>query len=259
MSADPWIRFGGPLLVVIFALCMLVLTWRRWPDVLVDFGVQLYTAWQLSHGKVLYRDIAHVYGPLSPYLNALAFRLLGQRFMSIVALNLLILTAILFLSYRLVLKIAGHLAATAGCMVFVGIFAFGQYMPAGNYNFVTPYVAETTHGLLLFLLATLFLHRYATKRGRGNLLISGLCAGLLLLTKYELILAGLTALVVQASLLFFRKQDPKPSAGSRFASLMFLLTGLIIPPGVAFAILTSYLPAADAFRASRWRVSPAHT
>ena len=72
-------RFLPPALIALFALLMLTITWRRWPDILVDFGAQLYTAWQLASGKKLYVDVAHVYGPLSPFLYAGAFRVFGEN------------------------------------------------------------------------------------------------------------------------------------------------------------------------------------
>ena len=47
-----------------------VLSWRTWPDILVDFGQELYVPWRLTQGEALYRDIAWVGGPLSQYGNA---------------------------------------------------------------------------------------------------------------------------------------------------------------------------------------------
>src|ERR1043165_10183671 len=50
-------------------------SWRKWTDVLIDFGLQLYTPWQLAQSKVLYRDVAYLAGgPLSQYFHALLFR-----------------------------------------------------------------------------------------------------------------------------------------------------------------------------------------
>src|SRR5439155_16551586 len=119
-------RFLPPALIALFALVMLTITWRRWPDILVDFGAQVYTAWQLASGKKLYVDVAHVYGPLSPYLYAGAFRVFGASILTIAMLNLAILSAILALTFRLLTIIGDRLAATVGCFGFVGVFAFGQ-------------------------------------------------------------------------------------------------------------------------------------
>ena len=41
-------------------------SWRRWPDPLVDFGRELYVPWRINAGQVLYRDLASLFGPLSP-------------------------------------------------------------------------------------------------------------------------------------------------------------------------------------------------
>ncbi|HEY1628509.1 MAG TPA: hypothetical protein VGF52_01550, partial [Tepidisphaeraceae bacterium] len=44
-------------------LIMLAWTWGTWPDPIVDFGRELYVPWQLTQGKILYRDIAYFNGP----------------------------------------------------------------------------------------------------------------------------------------------------------------------------------------------------
>src|SRR6266700_6309518 len=64
---------AGPTLILAASLAMLVWSWGTWPDVLIDFGRELYVPWQLSAGKVLYTDVAYFNGPLSPYFNSLCF------------------------------------------------------------------------------------------------------------------------------------------------------------------------------------------
>src|ERR1700719_521931 len=65
----------------VVALCLAILTvqtWRKWGDMVVDFGVQLYVPWKLSTGAVLYRDLAYLTGgPLSQYYHAWLFRIFG--------------------------------------------------------------------------------------------------------------------------------------------------------------------------------------
>ena len=74
-------RLAGPLTIALAGAAMLAWTWGTWPNVLVDFGRELYVPWRLTEGEVLYRDIAYFTGPLSPYLNALWFRLLFRMVM----------------------------------------------------------------------------------------------------------------------------------------------------------------------------------
>src|SRR4030042_4421562 len=85
---------AGPALLVFAFIALAQWTWRKWPDPLIDFGKELYVAWQLSQGQVLYRDLAHLFGPFSQYLNAAAFRLCGVSLTTLIVLNLLILAGI---------------------------------------------------------------------------------------------------------------------------------------------------------------------
>src|SRR5436190_23730318 len=70
-------KWLDPLAIGCAMAIMLTWSWGSWPDPLIDFGRELYTPWQLSQGKVLYRDVASFYGPLSPYVNVVWFKLFG--------------------------------------------------------------------------------------------------------------------------------------------------------------------------------------
>ena len=119
----PWI---GPAAIAAAALAMLARTWQTWPDVLVDFGVQLYVPWQLSEGKVLYRDIAHYTGPLSVYYNASAFRLFGVNLRVLELANFPILIGTIWAVYFLARRLGGGLCATVCGLTFVTLFAFAH-------------------------------------------------------------------------------------------------------------------------------------
>src|ERR1041384_1617197 len=143
-----------------FFLWLLVLgllahaTWRRWPDVSVDYGLQLYTPWQLASGKVLYRDVMYLAGgPLSQYFHAVMFRLGGVSFTTLIATNLAVLAFFLILLQWLFLRAADALTAAAVCLSTLAGFAFAQYGEIGNYNFITPYTYEAFHGLVLSVAA----------------------------------------------------------------------------------------------------------
>ena len=78
------------LLVVGMAFAaMVALTWRKWGDILVDYGPQLYVPWQLASGAVLYRDVFYLPGgPVSQYYHALLFKVFGVSFLTLAVSSL---------------------------------------------------------------------------------------------------------------------------------------------------------------------------
>ena len=94
-AKQTWRTLAGPGIIIMVGLTMLAMSWRKWPDPLVDFGRELYVPWQLSQGQVLYSDIAYFNGPLSPYFNALIFKTLGVGLMSLAWTNIAILAVLI--------------------------------------------------------------------------------------------------------------------------------------------------------------------
>ena len=154
---------GLALVGCVFALAA-ALSWRRWPDILVDFGIQLYLPWRISAGDVLYRDMMYLTGgPLSQYFNALLFKVFGVSFRTLIFANLAITAGMLVLVYRRFLAAADRLTATMICLAIVLVFAFQHYVPVGNYNYVTPYCHEVFHGLVLSLVVVMWLSDWVEK------------------------------------------------------------------------------------------------
>ncbi len=185
-------EWAGIVFLVLAVVCALVVSWRKWPDPLVDFGRELYLPWRLSEGDVLYRDIDHLYGPLSHYFNALIFRIFGTGMMKIVGVNLLIYCASLALIYYEVRVGWGRLAAFTGSLLFILLFSFSQFVQIGNYNFATPYAHETTHGFFLILVLILIWASWLREPRTWKTLAAGICCGLSVLLKPEILLAAAT-------------------------------------------------------------------
>jgi len=56
MTAAPRSRPGPsgrllPLAIGVVYLALAVASWRKWPDILVDFGRELYVPWQIASGR----------------------------------------------------------------------------------------------------------------------------------------------------------------------------------------------------------------
>jgi len=183
-------------------------SWLKWPDPLIDFGRELYLPWRITQGAVLFKDEAHLYGPLSPYLNSLFFRVGGIGLMTLVKANALIYSAILGLIYYLVRVGWGRWAAIVSGAFFIGVFSFSHLVGIDNYNFLTPYSHEMTHGTLLVLCLVLVLRQAVRGLGAVHVMLAGLLAGLSLLLKPEIILAA-SAAVAGAIFLVARRDFRK--------------------------------------------------
>ena len=69
--------------------------------------------WQLAQGKVLYRDIAYLNGPLSPYFNSSALSHPRREPDDAgVASNIAILAGVMLMLHRLTARMSDEFAAT---------------------------------------------------------------------------------------------------------------------------------------------------
>ena len=241
--AETVLRVVGPIVVAAAALVMLGRSWAKWPDVLVDFGQQLYLPWRLAEGQRLYADLAYFHGPLAQYLNALWFRLLGTGLWTLVLTNLIVLTLLFVLLYRLLLRVSSALGAMVAGVVFATLFAFAQFVGIGNYNYVTPYEHSATYGMLTSVATLWFLARFLDRGRIAELSATGLCLGLTFLTKAEVFLAvGAAVAAALASATWARPAD----RGHTARSVAILAGTSLIPVIAAWALLGLTMPARQA-------------
>lgn len=245
MSQGPLAAWRGwidlPALGAVFA-ALTIATWGAWPDVLVDFGRELYVAWRISAGEVLYRDVASFYGPLSPNVNGALFRLCGVGLRTLAVANLAILAAATLLLRALLRRAGtGRVATAAACAAFLAVFGFGHLIANGSFNFVCPYAHEATHGFALALAALLCAVRWAEPRAEHAaawLAAAGTACGLAFLTKPEpfVAAAGSCLLVILLS------RRPRPTS-----AVALFLAGLALPPLTACALLSLAMPVEEAW------------
>ncbi len=218
--------------LVVFALhaatfaVLLAWSWRKWPDPLVDFGRELYVPWQIINGRVLSRDIASLFGPLSPYVNALWFRLFGVGMMTLALVNAAVFALTIAGIYRLIAPATDRVTAAAATLTAMLLFGCSQYLDVGNYNFITPYSHEATHGLALSVAAMLAWCAAVAQQPRPlAAAVSGGCCGLVLLTKPEIAAALGVAMIVGVA-------GARWLGGNRFATRRLAVpfaAGLVAP------------------------------
>ncbi|MDP9174958.1 MAG: hypothetical protein M3O30_14010 [Planctomycetota bacterium] len=174
----------------IFLCCSI---WGKTGDILGDFGNDQYISWQVSQGKVLFRDVACVYGPLSPNINALVIRAAGPQLNVMLAANLGVLVLATILLYLPLRAISGTFTALTATIFFLCVFALSSPTKITNYNFLTPYSHQITHGFLLTLGAIGFLYRFQQRGSTVSVVLGGLLTGLAFLTKPEIFLGCVMA------------------------------------------------------------------
>ncbi len=226
-------------LATVTTYCVAI-SWRRWPDPLIDCGCELYRAWRIAQGDVLYRDMSCSYGPLSQYVNATIFTLFGAGLMHLAWANLLVFGVIVATLYCLLRRAWGGGAALAASALFVAVFGFEQ----SSYNYITPYSQESTHGLLVLLLLVAALERWRIHSNRFWSFSVGLLLGLTAMLKIEILLAAFL-LVIAAAVLQWRLGRRLDHGG-----LVAFLAGVLIPTLLFVGYFAGRLPPREAWAAA---------
>jgi hypothetical protein len=255
--ARPHLRFGlgGAVVALSFAI-LAVQTWRKWGDMLVDFGVQLYLPWQLSTGAVLYRDVAYLTGgPLSQYYHAWLFRIFGVSLLTLVVSNLVILLLLVALVCWCFYRISDAWTATVAGLALLLVFAFGHYTEHGIFNYMSPYSHELVHGLVLSIVVLWLLSRWLREERIPLALLAGMGGGLVLLTKPEVFLA--LTLAQAAALALFWRGKHKPVLLAR--SVLAMAGGAVLAPAAFFLYFIQHESFPQSVRSVLWAWTPVFT
>jgi len=183
-----------PVVAVIVAMLAggLAASWMRWGNPLVDCGREMNQPLRLARGEMLYSQVRHIYGPLSPYLNAALFKLAGPSLGVLYAEGILCTLLILLAVYWLSRQLMGFLASAAATLSVMWLCAF---KPAGNY--VLPYSYGALHGCLLGLVALAAIVLFIRRSKPWQASVAGVAGGFAILAKTEIgiavMIAGLAA------------------------------------------------------------------
>jgi 4-amino-4-deoxy-L-arabinose transferase-like glycosyltransferase len=150
----PWV-----VLIAVSFIFGLAASWERWGNPLVDCGREMNQPLRLAAGQMLYSDVRHIYGPLSPYINATLYRIFGPSLGVLYADGIFTALMILALVYWLSRQLMGRAAAVAATLSVTWLCAFKQ---AGNY--VLPYSYSALHGCALGLASLALLVQFVQKR-----------------------------------------------------------------------------------------------
>ena len=195
---------ADPLSILGLYIYLLAHSWLRWMDPMVDFPRDLYLAWRVSEGDLLYKTLANWYGPLAQLVEGSAFKLFGVGIDTIIWSNIALTAVVVILLRDLFQTLGNRLSGWLAAVVFLAVFAFGHYMANANYNFIAPYVAQSTYsfaGLVVVLWS--LVHHLKSERSWW-LGLTGLGLAVVYLDKPEASLAAGGSLAVYLIVRFIR-------------------------------------------------------
>ena len=195
-------------LLTLWVICILGLLFflGHYIDIIIDFGREVYYPEQILKGKVLYKDLFNIYGPLSYQFNALLYKIFGAKlstlYVSGAICSLLTVNGIFLIAKK---YLSEFLSFCVGIITIVT----GITTPA-IFNFHFPYSWAILYGLVAFIYSLLFLIKFEESKNTKFLCISSVLAGICITCKYEFLLYALFILLLtiknkslKALLLFF--------------------------------------------------------
>ena len=219
-----WITVLG-----VFFMYGVAVSWQRWGNPLIDAGREMNVPLRLLNGEMLYSDIRHIYGPLSPWFHAALYGMFGPALNVLyadgIACGATAVALVYWLSRQLMRPAAAGVAA-------LNVMWLCVFKTSGNY--VSPYSYNALHGTVIGLATLAMLVRAVRASTSGQrsaaaargFFLAGLLAGLTLLAKTEMGTAAVAAGAVASAI--------TPVPGTARLRLMVL----VLAPALALAAAT---------------------
>ena len=178
-------------MIVGLAVTLAWYTWGHWGDLQIDSGREMYVPTSILQGKLLYRDLWYMYGPLAPYVQALAFRVFGVSLNVLYGLGLTLTITCALLIFEISRTFDLVIPAAAAPSIFFLAESFSPFI----FSFVFPYSYAASMACVLGLVCVYFTLLHTRGSRTRDLALAALFAGLTALTKQEF---GLSCLLVVA-------------------------------------------------------------
>jgi ADP-heptose:LPS heptosyltransferase len=176
--------------IVGVAAALACYTWGHWGDFQVDSGRELYVPAEILKGKLLFRDLWYMYGPLAPYMNAFLFRIFGVQLTVLYVFGLTLTTGAALITFEIGRRFGLGPVGSAVPSLF---FLSESFYPNLR-SFVFPYSYAATLAAFLGLACLYFVIRHASDMRMLHLGLAAVLAGLTVLTKQEFGIACLVLL-----------------------------------------------------------------
>jgi hypothetical protein len=184
-----WRRLALFSLPLLAAVAGLAVSWQCWIDPFVDSGREMDVPWRLLQGERLYGDVTYYYGPIGPWVNALALRLFGNGWLTLELVCAALSSCIVVLLFRVTRRAGGLLSAITATTLAAALCIAA---PRGG-AFLFPYSSSNLFALAGGLLA---LDAAGASDPRRRRLLGALGLAIALASRLEIGAATALALVL---------------------------------------------------------------
>lgn len=203
--SDPGHMWAARALIVSVAAALAWYTWGHWGNFQVDNGRELYVPAEIVKGKLLFRDLWYMYGPLAPYLKALLFRIFGVQLtvLYVFGLALTIGTALVTFEVSRIFRM-GIVGSTLPSLLFL-VEAFYPYIR----NFVYPYSYAASLGAFLGMLCLYAVLRHGSEFHPRYLAAASVLTALEILDKQEFGAACLALVLFEIGACYWNRRSSR--------------------------------------------------
>ncbi len=219
-------------LIILWLLCIIGLVFflGHYSGILIDFGREVYYPEQILSGKVLYKDLFNIYGPLAYQINALLYKLFGFKLSTLygagVICSLLTVSGIFLIAKKFLSDFLSFCISIFTIVIGVTTVSI--------FNFHFPYSWAVLYGLIAFIYSLLFLLIFEETKNSKFLSISSLLAGICITCKYDFVLYAFV-------LLFFIFKTKNFKALITFFIVPVLSYGILFIQGMRFSDILNTL------------------
>lgn len=184
------------VLLFVFFIINCIIFWKSGIILMMDIGREYIIPQAILDGKVLYRDILNIYGPLAFIINAFAFKLFGVKFSTLNFMGAISGAVFVFSCYFLSKEfLSRKLSLVLSLLICTCIFN------ETIFNFLLPYSFNVIYALSAYALSGLFLIRYVKYGNLKDILITAVAAGFCISNKVEYYFLPI---IIALSVLYFR-------------------------------------------------------
>jgi len=180
-------EWQAAIAVTALFVLMLFVTWHRWTDPIVDHAREMNVPARILSGERLYVDIMYYYGPFAPYFNALLYRMFGTHLNTLYASGIVCAALVLVMIHWIGRRLMSPWAAALSTSLVLVVCAIG--LNAGNY--VQPYSYAVLYGWTFAMGALVCALQYLRANDEIAMLVGGLLASGVIVSKPEMTLLGL--------------------------------------------------------------------